>query len=71
MLKIIRIPLISHYFLLSLPQITIKTKDMITSINKITPDLQAKLDKARVEHKSGETLCFNTAQDAITRMESI
>ncbi len=44
---------------------------MITSINKITPDLQAKLDKARVEHKSGETLCFNTAQDAITRMESI
>ena len=63
--------LISHYFLLSLPQIIIKTKDMSTSVNKITPDLQAKLDKAREEHKSGETLCFNTAQDAIAWMESL
>ena len=45
--------LISHYFLLSLPQIIIKTKDMSTSVNKITPDLQAKLDKAREEIHSG------------------
>ena len=44
---------------------------MSTSVNKITPDLQAKLDKAREEHKSGETLCFNTAQDAFTGMESL
>ena len=46
-------------------------KKEMDTINKITPDLQAKLDKTREEHKSGETLCFNTAQDAITRMESI
>ena len=28
---------------------------MSTSTHVITPDLQAKLDKAREEHKSGET----------------
>ena len=38
---------------------------MSTSTNAITPDLQAKLDKAREEHTNGETLCFGTAQDAI------
>lgn len=48
----------------------IKKKKMNTT-NNITPDLQAKLDKAREEHKSGETLCFNTAQDAITLMKSL
>ena len=36
---------------------------MSTSTHVITPDLQAKLDKAREEHKSGETLYFSTAQD--------
>ena len=44
---------------------------MSTSTNVITPDLQAKLDKAREEHKNGETLCFDTAQDAITWMENL
>lgn len=39
--------------------------------NVITPDLQAKLDKAREEHKNGETLCFDTAQDAIAWMETL
>lgn len=39
--------------------------------NVITPDLQAKLDKAREEHKNGETLCFDTAQDAIAWMEAL
>ena len=39
--------------------------------NVITPDLQAKLDKAREEHKKGETLCFDTAQDAIAWMEAL
>lgn len=48
----------------------IKKQEMNTT-NKITPDLQAKLDKAREDHKSGETLCFNTAQDAIAWMESL
>lgn len=42
---------------------------MSTSTHVITPDLQAKLDKAREEHKNGETLCFGTAQDAIAWME--
>lgn len=45
--------------------------DMSTSTNAITPDLQAKLDKAREEHKNGETLCFSTAQDAIAWMETL
>ena len=44
---------------------------MSTSTNAITPDLQAKLDKAREEHKGGETLCFSTAQDAIAWMETL
>ena len=44
---------------------------MSTSTNVITPDLQAKLDKAREEHKSGESLCFSTAQDAIAWMETL
>ena len=48
----------------------IKIKEMNTT-NKITPDLQVKLDMAREEHKSGETLCFNTSQDAIAWLESI
>ena len=39
--------------------------------NVITPDLQAKLDKSREEHKKGETLCFDTAQDAIAWMEAL
>lgn len=42
---------------------------MSTSTHVITPDLQAKLDKAREEHKNGENLCFSTAQDAIAWME--
>lgn len=46
-------------------------KKKMNTTNNITPDLQAKLDKAREEHKSGETLYFNTAQDAITWMESL
>ncbi len=46
-------------------------KKKMNTTNNITPDLQAKLDKAREEHKSGETLCFNTAQDAITLMKSL
>lgn len=46
-------------------------KKEMNTINKITPDLQVKLDMAREEHKSGETLCFNTAQDAIAWMESL
>ena len=44
---------------------------MSTSTNAITPDLQAKLDKAREEHKNGKTLCFSTAQDAIAWMETL
>lgn len=48
----------------------IKIIEMNTT-NKFTPTLQAKLDKAREEHKNGETLCFNTAQDAIAWMESL
>ena len=44
---------------------------MSTSTNAITPDLQAKLDKAREEHKNGENLCFSTAQDAIAWMENL
>ena len=44
---------------------------MSTSTNAITPDLQAKLDKAREEHKSGEALCFSTAQEAIAWMEAL
>ena len=44
---------------------------MSTSTHVITPDLQAKLDKAREEHKSGETLYFSTAQDAIAWMETL
>ena len=44
---------------------------MSTSTNVITPDLQAKLDKAREEHKNGEYLCFSTAQDAIAWMETL
>ena len=44
---------------------------MSTSTNVITPDLHAKLDKAREEHKNGETLCFDTAQDAIAWMEAL
>ena len=44
---------------------------MSTSTHVITPDLQAKPDKAREEHKGGETLCFSTAQDAIAWMETL
>ncbi len=44
---------------------------MSTSTHVITPDLQAKLDKAREEHKNGEYLCFSTAQDAIAWMETL
>ncbi len=44
---------------------------MSTSTHVITPDLQAKLDKAREEHKNGENLCFSTAQDAIAWMETL
>ena len=44
---------------------------MSTSSYAITPDLQAKLDKAREEHRNGETLCFGTAQDAIAWMETL
>ena len=44
---------------------------MSTSTNAITPDLQAKLDKAREERRNGETLCFGTAQDAIAWMETL
>ena len=44
---------------------------MSTSTHVITPDLQAKLDKAREEHTNGETLCFGTAQDAIAWMETL
>lgn len=39
--------------------------------NVITPALQAKIDLAREEHKNGETLCFNNAQDAIAWMETL
>ena len=44
---------------------------MSTSTNAITPDLQAKLDKAREEHTNGENLCFGTAQDAIAWLENV
>ena len=44
---------------------------MSTSTHVITPDLQAKLDKAREEHKNVEPLCFSTAQDAIVWMETL
>ena len=47
------------------------SKNKTMDENAITPDLQAKLDKAREEHKSGETLCFSTAQDAIAWMETL
>ena len=46
-------------------------KDKSVEENVITPDLQAKIDKAREEHKNGETLCFDTAQDAIAWMEAL
>lgn len=39
--------------------------------NVITPALQAKIDLAREEHKNGETLCFDNAQDAIAWMEAL
>lgn len=61
--------LIIFYYLC--PKYQFKTKDMSTSTHVITPDLQAKLDKAREEHKNGETLCFSTAQDAIAWMETL
>ena len=44
---------------------------MSTSTHVITPDLQAKLDKAREEYTNGEALCFSTAQDAIAWMENL
>ena len=47
------------------------SKNKTMDENAITPDLQAKLDKAREEHKNGETLCFDTAQDAIAWMEAL
>ena len=47
------------------------SKNKTMKENVITPDLQAKLDKAREEHKNGETLCFDTAQDAIAWMEAL
>ena len=47
------------------------SKNKTMEENTITPDLQAKLDKAREEHKNGETLCFDTAQDAIAWMEAL
>lgn len=37
----------------------------------ITPELKAKIDKARDEHERGETLRFETAQDAINWMEAL
>lgn len=46
---------------------TVKRKDEKT----ISPELQAKLDKAREEYKRGETLHFDTAQDAIAWMEAL
>lgn len=39
--------------------------------NVISPELQAKLDQARGEYERGETLHFDTAQDAITWMEAL
>lgn len=39
--------------------------------NEITPELQAKIDKGREEYKRGETLHFETAQDAIAWMEAL
>ena len=39
--------------------------------NKMTPEFQAKLDKARKEYKRGETLHFDTAQDAIAWMNAL
>lgn len=47
------------------------SKNKTMEENAITPDLQAKLDKAREEHRNGETLCFDTAQDAIAWMEAL
>ena len=47
------------------------SKNKTMEENVITPDLQAKLDKAREEHKNGETLCFDTAQEAIAWMEAL
>ena len=37
----------------------------------ITPGLKTKIDKARDEHERGETLRFETAQDAINWMEAL
>ena len=47
------------------------SKNKTMEENVITPDLQAKLDKAREEHKNGETLCCDTAQDAFSWMEAL
>ena len=44
---------------------------MSTSTHVITPDLHAKLDTDREEHTNGETLCFDTAHDAIAWMENL
>lgn len=37
----------------------------------ITPELQNKIDKARKEHRSGETLMFKTADDTIKWMDAL
>lgn len=39
--------------------------------DEITPELQAKMDKAREEYKRGEILHFDTAQDAIAWMDAL
>ncbi len=38
---------------------------------EVTPELQAKIEKGRQEHINGETLCFDTAEEAIKWMESL
>lgn len=48
----------------------IKTTN-VKSDNTISSELQAKIDKAREERKRGETLRFETAQDAIAWMEAL
>lgn len=37
----------------------------------VTPELQQKIDKARKEHRNGETLVFKTADDAIKWMDAL
>lgn len=64
MLKFIRITsfLIIFYYLCH--QITIKNKGYErTSTNAITPDLQAKLDKAREEIHNGQCITLKSHDD--------